>query len=116
MEIAVYNWTGEVFATDLGSRRPLSFQLTKYSYFVVKDPDLANTRRIQEQERLARQKKLEMLQVLQVREEKRSRTMTFIAVANLVIILLGLLIWFVIRKVKASKEAVPEMQLEMPKE
>lgn len=115
-EVGLYNWTGEVFATDLGSHRPLSFQLTKYSYFVVKDPDLANTRRIQEQERLARQKKLEMLQVLQVREEKRTRTMTIIAVTNIVIILVGLLILFVIRKLKASKEAVPEMQLEMPKE
>ena len=82
----------------------------------MKDPDLANTRRIQEQERLARQKKLEMLQVLQVREEKRTKTMTIITVTNIVIILLGLLIWFIIRKMKASKEAVPEMQLEMPKE
>lgn len=41
--------------------------------------------------------------------------MIIIAVGNVVAILLGLLIWFVVRKVKAKKKALPEMQLKAPK-
>ncbi len=38
-----------------------------------------------------------------------------IAVGNVAAILLGLLIWFVIRKITAKKRALPEMQLKAPK-
>ena len=41
--------------------------------------------------------------------------MIIIAVGNVVAILLGLLIWFVARKVAAKKRAQPEMQLKAPK-
>jgi heme/copper-type cytochrome/quinol oxidase subunit 2 len=41
--------------------------------------------------------------------------MIIIGVGNVVAILLGLLIWFVVRKIRAKKQAQPEMQLSVPK-
>ena len=38
-----------------------------------------------------------------------------IGVGNVVMIILGLAVWFVMRKLGAKKEMMPEMQLEMPK-
>lgn len=113
--IGLYSWTGEAFATEMGSNRPLIFPMTEHTYSVVAEVDMAETRRLQEQERLKQQKLLEEMQVLQMREEKRTRTMIIIGVGNVVVVLLGLVAWFVMRKLRASKQAIPEMQLEMPK-
>ncbi|MFA0520689.1 TIGR03503 family protein, partial [Vibrio sp. 10N.222.55.E8] len=46
---------------------------------------------------------------------ERLRSIIIIVVGNVTAIVLGLLIWFVIRKVKAKKQAQPEMQLNAPK-
>ena len=82
---------------------------------MVQDIDLAESRRLQE-EALAEQKRIatEMM-ILKKREEDRKRSMIIIGVGNVVAILLGLLIWFVVRKVTAKKRAQPEMQLKAPK-
>ena len=113
--IGLYSWTGEAFATEMGSERPLIFPLTDHTYSVVAEVDMAETRRCQDEERLKQQKLLEEMQLIQMREEKRTRTMIVIGVGNVVVVILGLVVWFVRRKLKASKQAIPEMQLEMPK-
>lgn len=114
-QLGIYNWSGMVYATDASSQRPLTFPITEHSYSVVEDIDLAESRRLQE-EALAEQKRIatEMM-ILQKREEDRQRSMIIIGVGNVVAILLGLLIWFVVRKVTAKKRAQPEMQLKAPK-
>ncbi|CAH6882644.1 conserved exported hypothetical protein [Vibrio chagasii] len=114
-ELGIYNWSGMVYATDASSQRPLTFPISEHSYSVVQDIDLAESRRLQE-EALAEQKRIatEMM-ILKKREEDRQRSMIIIGVGNMVAILLGLLIWFVVRKVAAKKRAQPEMQLKAPK-
>ncbi|KAB0479290.1 TIGR03503 family protein [Vibrio chagasii] len=114
-ELGIYNWSGMVYATDASSQRPLTFPISEHSYSVVQDIDLAESRRLQE-EALAEQKRIatEMM-ILKKREEDRQRSMIIIGVGNVVAILLGLLIWFVVRKVTAKKIAQPEMQLKSPK-
>lgn len=114
-DLGIYNWSGMVYATDASSQRPLIFPITEQSYSVVEDIDLTESRRLQE-EALAEQKRIATeLMILQKREDDRQRSMIIIAVGNVVAILLGLLIWFVVRKVKAKKKALPEMQLKAPK-
>ncbi|CAK3002244.1 exported hypothetical protein [Vibrio crassostreae] len=114
-DLGIYNWSGMVYATDASSQRPLIFPITEQSYSVVEDIDLAESLRLQE-EALAEQKRIATeLMILQKREDDRQRSMIIIAVGNVVAILLGLLIWFVVRKVKAKKKALPEMQLKAPK-
>ncbi|MFM2608737.1 TIGR03503 family protein [Vibrio chagasii] len=114
-ELGIYNWSGMVYATDASSQRPLTFPISEHSYSVVQDIDLAESRRLQE-EALAEQKRIatEMM-ILKKREEDRQRSMIIIGVGNVVAILLGLLVWFVVRKVAAKKRAQPEMQLKAPK-
>ncbi|EEX93081.1 hypothetical protein VIOR3934_13947 [Vibrio orientalis CIP 102891 = ATCC 33934] len=110
-----YSWSGKAFATEMGSERPLIFEITEHTYSVVEEVDLAETRRLQELERIQQQKMLEEMQLLQMREEKKTRTMIFIGVGNIVVLILGLVVWFVMGKLRAKKQAIPEMQLEMPK-
>ncbi|MCC4782674.1 TIGR03503 family protein [Vibrio lentus] len=114
-DLGIYSWSGMVYATDASSQRPLIFPITEQSYSVVEDIDLAESKRLQE-EALAEQKRIATeLMILQKREDDRQRSMIIIAIGNVVAILLGLLIWFVIRKVTAKKQAQPEMQLRAPK-
>ncbi|MBB1463241.1 TIGR03503 family protein [Vibrio sp. SG41-7] len=114
-DLGIYSWSGMVYATDASSQRPLIFPITEQSYSVVEDIDLAESRRLQE-EALAEQKRIATeLMILQKREDDRQRSMIIIAIGNVVAILLGLLIWFVIRKITAKKQAQPEMQLRAPK-
>ena len=110
-----YSWSGKAFATEMGSERPLTFTVTEHTYSIVEEVDLEETRRLQELERIEQQKRLEEIQLQQLREEKKKRTMIIIGVGNVVVLLLGLVGWFVMRKLKAKKEMMPEMQLEMPK-
>ena len=110
-----YTWIAESFATEMGSERPLVFPITEHSYGVVEEVDLEETRRLQEIERLKQQKLMEEMQLIKMREEKRTRSMIIIGVGNVVVVLIGLVVWFIRRKLKAKKEALPEMQLEMPK-
>ncbi|ARP38959.1 TIGR03503 family protein [Vibrio syngnathi] len=114
-DLGIYTWSGMIYATDASSQRPLIFPITEQSYSVVQEIDLAESRRLQE-EALAKQKRIaEKLMILQKREDDRQRSIMIIAVGNVAAILLGLLIWFVIRKITAKKRALPEMQLKAPK-
>lgn len=110
-----YSWTGQAYATEMGSGRPLVFPLSEYTYSLVEELDIAETRRLQEEERLKQQKLMEEMRQIELREEKKTQGMIMIAIGNVVVIILALVAWFVIGKLRARKKAVPEMQLEMPK-
>lgn len=116
-DIGNYSWSGRAFATELASGRPLVFPVKNQTYSVLEEVDIAETRRIQEEERMKQQKLMEEMRLLELREEKRTKTMIMISVANIVIIFIGLAMWFGIGKLKLrpKKEEIPEMQLEMPK-
>ncbi|MCZ4294476.1 TIGR03503 family protein [Vibrio sinaloensis] len=114
-DLGLYAWHGKAFATEMGSERPLIFPISEHTYSVVEEVDIAETRRLQEEERLKQQKLLEEIQMMEMREAKRTRTMILIGVGNLVVLILGIAVWFVMRKLKASRQALPEMQLDMPK-
>lgn len=113
--IGEYSWSGKVFATELGSHRELMFPLSEHTYSVVKDIDLAETRRLQEEERIKQAKRLEDIRIKQERDDARKHSIMIIVLGNVFIVLGGLLAWFLVRKVKAKKAAIPEMQLEMPR-
>ncbi|MCG9596651.1 TIGR03503 family protein [Vibrio sp. Isolate25] len=114
-EIGNYAWMGQVFATEMGSGRPLAFPVQEHTYSVLEEVDFSETRRLQEEERMQQLKLMEEMRLIQMREEKRMRTYIIIGVGNIVMIILGLVVWFVMRKLRAKKEMMPEMQLEMPK-
>lgn len=114
-DLGLYEWHGKAFATEMGSERPLIFPVSVHTYSVVDEVDIAETRRLQEEERLKQQKLMEEIQLQEMREAKRTRTMILIGVGNVVVLILGLAVWFVMRKLKASRQALPEMQLDMPK-
>ncbi|MDA0119483.1 TIGR03503 family protein [Vibrio sp. T11.5] len=114
-DIGNYSWMGKVFATEMGAGRPLAFPIKEHTYSVLEEIDFAETRRLQEEERMMQQKLVEEMRLIQMREEKRTQTFIMIGVGNVVMIILGLAVWFVMRKLGAKKEMMPEMQLEMPK-
>ena len=114
-DIGNYSWMGKVFATEMGSGRPLVFPIKEHTYSVLEEIDFAETRRLQEEERMMQQKLVEEMRLIQMREEKRTQTFIMIGVGNVVMIILGLAVWFVMRKLGAKKKMMPEMQLEMPK-
>lgn len=110
-----YRWSGKLYATDLSNKRPLYFPIAERTYSVVDEVNIAETRRLQlEEEVKQRQIEQEKL-IIQMREEATNRSIMIIAIGNVVAILLGLLIWFIMRKLKAKKARQPELQLNMPK-
>ena len=54
-------------------------------------------------------------QIIAEREAERKRSMIIIAVGNLIMLLIVIIAWIVWRKIKAKRDAMPEMQLEVPK-
>ncbi|MCL9782146.1 TIGR03503 family protein [Vibrio sp. S4M6] len=114
-DLGNYTWFGRVFATEVGTNRPLIFDLNNRTYSVLEDIDIEETRRIQEEKELQQQKLMEELRLLQMREEARTRSMMLIGIGNVVAIILGFVIWFVWKKFKASRQ-VPEMKLDIPEE
>ncbi len=110
-----YSWAGVMYATDLANQRPLVFPISKHTYSVVEELDIAESRRLQEEERVKQAKRLEEIRIIQAREDARKRNMMIIVIGNIVALILGLVIWLVVRKVRASRAKVPEMQLDMPK-
>ncbi|MZI91644.1 TIGR03503 family protein [Vibrio sp. CAIM 722] len=114
-EYGQYTWSGTLYANDLASKRPLVFPISEQSYSIVHEVDLEQTRLMQEKE-AAERKKIELEKAqLQARSDARKRGIMMIAIGNVVVILLALLVWFVVRKIKAKKALQPELQLDMPK-
>lgn len=109
-----HTWRGTVYATEGAAKRELVLQVEESAFSVMEKLDIEKStkeyQRIQEEKRRA----LEIERVKRDREDARMAGMLTILVGNLVVIVLGLIIWFVIRKLKTRKVAVPEMQLDAP--
>ncbi len=114
-ELGKYSWRGEIFATDFATQRALVFPIQEQTFSVVDEVDLAAARIAKEAE-LAEQRRIEMeKRIIAEREAERKRSMIIIAVGNVVMLLIAIVAWIVWRKLKAKRQAMPEMQLEVPK-
>ncbi|MEZ8826821.1 TIGR03503 family protein [Vibrio amylolyticus] len=114
-EVGNYRWDGKVYASDMATGRPLTFTLSDQTYSVLEAVDFEQTRLIQEEQQRKQQEMMEELRIKEAKEAARMRSFIIIGVGNVLAIILGLGVWFVRRKLKASKVAMPEMQLDMPK-
>lgn len=101
-ELGKYSWHGEVFATDLSTKRSLVFPIKEQTFSVVDEVDLEAARLAKEAE-------------LAEREAERKRSMIIIAIGNVIALILVILFWIIWSKLKAKRQAIPEMQLEVPK-
>ncbi|EOA8959325.1 TIGR03503 family protein [Vibrio harveyi] len=114
-ELGKYSWHGEVFATDLATKRSLVFPIKEQSFSVVEEVDLEAARVAKEAE-LAEQRRIEMeKRIIAEREAERKRSMIIIGIGNVIALTLVVLFWIIWSKVKAKRQAMPEMQLEVPK-
>ncbi|MFZ3420331.1 TIGR03503 family protein [Vibrio harveyi] len=114
-ELGKYSWHGEVFATDLATKRSLVFPIKEQSFSVVEEVDLEAARVAKEAE-LAEQRRIEMeKRTIAEREAERKRSMIIIGIGNVIALILVVLFWIIWSKVKAKRQAMPEMQLEVPK-
>ncbi|EKA7393024.1 TIGR03503 family protein [Vibrio parahaemolyticus] len=114
-ELGKYSWLGEIFATDFATQRALVFPIQEQTFSVVDEVDLEAARIAKEAE-LAEQRRIEMeKRIIAEREAERKRSMIIIAVGNVVMLLIAIVAWIVWRKLKAKRQAMPEMQLEVPK-
>ncbi|HCG5513261.1 TIGR03503 family protein [Vibrio parahaemolyticus] len=114
-ELGKYSWRGEIFATDFATQRALVFPIQEQTFSVVDEVDLEAARTAKEAE-LAEQRRIEMeKRIIAEREAERKRSMIIIAVGNVVMLLIAIVAWIVWRKLKAKRQAMPEMQLEVPK-
>ncbi|HFD4277153.1 TPA: TIGR03503 family protein [Vibrio parahaemolyticus] len=114
-ELGKYSWRGEIFATDFATQRALVFPIQEQTFSVVDEVDLEAARIAKEAE-LAEQRRIEMeKRIIAEREAERKRSMIIIAVGNVVMLLTAIVAWIVWRKLKAKRQAMPEMQLEVPK-
>ncbi|HHP0460925.1 TPA: TIGR03503 family protein [Vibrio harveyi] len=114
-ELGKYSWHGEVFATDLATKRSLVFPIKEQSFSVVEEVDLEAARVAKEAE-LAEQRRIEMeKRIIAEREAERKRSMIIIGIGNVIALILVVLFWIIWGKVKAKRQAMPEMQLEVPK-
>ncbi|TOI86574.1 TIGR03503 family protein [Vibrio parahaemolyticus] len=114
-ELGKYSWRGEIFATDFATQRALVFPIQEQTFSVVDEVDL-EAARIAKEAKLAEQRRIEMeKRIIAEREAERKRSMIIIAVGNVVMLLIAIVAWIVWRKLKAKRQAMPEMQLEVPK-
>ena len=114
-ELGKYSWHGEVFATDLATKRSLVFPIKEQSFSVVDEVDLEAARLAKEAE-IAEQRRIEMEKsIIAEREAERKRSMIIIAIGNVIALILVILFWIIWSKLKAKRQAMPEMQLEVPK-
>ncbi|MCG6449941.1 TIGR03503 family protein [Vibrio parahaemolyticus] len=114
-ELGKYSWRGEIFATDFATQRALVFPIQEQTFSVVDEVDLEAARIAKEAE-LAEQRRIDMeKRIIAEREAERKRNMIIIAVGNVVMLLIAIVAWIVWRKLKAKRQAMPEMQLEVPK-
>ncbi len=114
-ELGKYSWRGEIFATDFATQRALVFPIQEQTFSVVDEVDLEAARIAKEAE-LAEQRRIEMeKRIIAEREAERKRSMIIIGVGNVVMLLIAIVAWIVWRKLKAKRQAMPEMQLEVPK-
>jgi uncharacterized protein (TIGR03503 family) len=109
-----YKWSSMLYATDLLSGRPLVFSLPEQTFAVTDYEALEQA----EAERLARERELQAAAEERRREREKEKARTtsllIIGVGNLLILLLGAAVWFVLKKRKARKLAEAAQELEAP--
>jgi uncharacterized protein (TIGR03503 family) len=114
-EVGKYRWSGHVYATEQESSRPLSFVIPEHTYSVVDDVNIEKTRQMQAQELKEKKERAREAALLKERESERMWGIIYIIIGNLVVVILGLIGWFIYRKFKARSELQPKMQFDMPK-
>ncbi|WP_241033773.1 TIGR03503 family protein [Vibrio maerlii] len=114
-EPGIYRWHGSINATDRSNQRDLFFPIAEQSFSIISAIDLVETQRQQEEALERKRRELEKQRILAEREASNKHTVIIIVAVNLIIMLLGIVSWLVARKLKSRKQAMPEMQLEMPK-
>ncbi|MGF1773516.1 TIGR03503 family protein [Vibrio wakamikoensis] len=113
-QIGTYSWSGNVYANESASGRPLVFELPNRTFSVVGTIDLAKAEQMQQAAREARKKAEQEAQVLAHRQQVRQNAIIAIAVGNVVLVVVGGLIWWFVRRRRVIKASLPEMQLKMP--
>ena len=105
-ELGKYSWHGEVFATDLATKRSLVFPIKEQSFSVVDEVDLEAARLAKEAE-IAEQHRIEMeKRIIAEREAERKRSMIIIAIGNVIALILVILFWIIWSKFKAKRQAM----------
>lgn len=109
-----YHWQGEVFGNDEATGRALDFVLPAQSYSVVEELDFSAIRA--EQERIAEQEKKKALEAAMIakRAKDRQQSLIYVAVGNVIVVVLALLVWFIIRKIRARKALKEELEFNTP--
>ncbi|MGV2989038.1 TIGR03503 family protein [Vibrio sp. E150_011] len=113
-EMGTYKWTGHVYANEASTDRELVFDLPERSFSVVGAIDLVKAKALQEAARKAKKKAEQEAQIALHRETVRQRAIMAIVIGNTVLLVIGGLIWWLIRRKRAIKAVTPEMQLKMP--
>lgn len=114
-QMGTYHWTGHVYANEASTGRSLVFDLPMRTFSVVGALDLEKAEEMQAAAREAKKKAEQEAQILAHREQVRTRAILAIVIGNLVLIVVGGLIWWLVRRKRAIKASLPEMQLNMPR-
>ena len=111
-------WTGWIYATDMATDRPLKFFLGKHSYGVTEPIDLKAVYEARIKAEVAQRRIEEQEKIEEERADARKWFWIYVAVGNLLIIILifaGIFGWKKIKAVKAQKAASPKSEkLSMP--
>ncbi|MEZ8144110.1 TIGR03503 family protein [Enterovibrio sp. FF113] len=110
-----HKWFAWLYGTDKLSGRPLVFHLPEQT-FAVADYEAIEQAKLEREEREAERARIEeeKRQAIQ-REEDRKMAMITIIGGNILLLILAILTWFIIRKIKAKKLAAEtEEELEAP--
>lgn len=104
-KIGSFHWDGIVYATDVAAQRALVFPLGQRSYSLVNELDRAEIQKIRQQEEAEQKAREEQAKRLQERQEAHKQNMWLIGICNLLVIVLGVVIWRTIRQIRAKRSA-----------
>ncbi|SON50295.1 TIGR03503 family protein [Vibrio tapetis] len=109
-----HTWSGSAYATEAATGRELVFHFREQSFSIVEKVDVEKSmeafKKAQEEKRLLEEKELREIE----REEERFNGMLILIIGNIAVFVIGLIVWFVMRKIKMKRQQIPEMQLSMP--
>ncbi len=107
-------WQGKVFATEAAMNRELILPIEENTFSVMTKLDIEQSTKEYQRLHEEKQRALEQERIIKEREEVRMATIVMIVIGNLAIIILGLIIWIITRKLRNRKAAIPAMQLDVP--
>lgn len=112
--IGTYQWRADIFATDMATKRPLTFRFAPRNYSIIEGINLDEMRRVQDAELEAQQKLRQQQLVLDTRAKARQRAMIWVMFGNVAVIGLGLMVWLVSRRYQARRRLNEAMEIELP--